>query len=145
MVSFVRREGRLPGMVKRPARDLLGYIVVQWPVWFGQASGLPAAIEVDRDAPPPRRGPVDLLLSRGLWLVVMVVLWGGLAVSMVGVPVWAFRANLASADLFLVGVPLAVVVMPLLFASIGYTYAVAKRAERWRVAATAGERLRSGR
>ncbi|HWO59604.1 MAG TPA: hypothetical protein VNO31_06180 [Umezawaea sp.] len=128
-----------------PARDVLGHIVDQWPVWFGQSSGLPAAIEVDADAPPPRRGPVDLLLSKGLWLTVMVLLWGGLAVGMVGVPVWAFHARLESAELFAVGVPLALVVMPLLFVTIGYTYAVAKRAERWRVAATSGGTPRSGR
>jgi hypothetical protein len=127
-----------------PARDVLSRIVEQWPVWFGHASGLPAAIEVDADAPPPRRGPVDLLLSKGLWLAVMALLWGGLAVGMVAVPLWAFHARLGSTELFQVGAPLAVAVMPLLFASIGYTYAVAKRAERWRVATSGGTR-RSGR
>lgn len=117
-----------------PARDVLKHIVDQWPVWFGHASGLPTAIEVDEDAPPPRRGPVDLLLSKGLWLAVMALLWGGLAVCMVAVPLWAVRAELEPTQLFTVGAPLALAVMPLLFVSIGYTYAVAKRAERWRVA-----------
>ncbi len=128
-----------------PRREVLSYVVEQWPTWFGHASGLPTAIEVDADAPPPRRGPVDLLLCKPLWLTVMVLLWGGLAVGMVGVPVWAVGARLGSAELFGVGAPLAVAVMPLLFASIGYTYAVAKRAERWRVAATSGGTRRSGR
>ncbi|HEX6342443.1 hypothetical protein [Umezawaea sp.] len=134
-------------MVKEsaPPRDVLVHVVDQWPVWFGQASGLPSAIEVPADAPPPRRGPVDLLLSKGLWLAVVVLLWGGLAVGMVGVPLWAFHARPASAELFAVGVPLALAVMPLLFATIGYTYAVAKRAQRWRVAATSGGTPRSGR
>jgi hypothetical protein len=132
-------------MVNGSERDVLGHIVERWPVWFGQASGLPAAIEVAADAPPPRRGPVDLLLSKGLWLAVMAVLWGGLAVGMVGVPVWAFNARLGSTELFAVGAPLALAVMPSLFLSIGYTYAVALRAERWRVAATSGGTRRSGR
>ncbi|MEO6090914.1 MAG: hypothetical protein ABIQ18_48215 [Umezawaea sp.] len=119
-------------------RDVLNHIVEQWPAWFGHASGLPTAIEVDADAPPPRRGPVDLLLAKGLWLAVMALLWGGLAVGMVAVPMWAVRARLEATELFGVGAPLAFAVMPLLFISIGYTYAVAKRAERWRVATTGG-------
>ena len=123
-----------------PARDVLNHIVEQWPAWFGHASGLPTAIEVDADAPPPRRGPVDLLLSKGLWLAIMALLWGALAVGMVAVPLWAVQAHLGSTELFEVGAPLAVAVMPLLFASIGYTYAVARRAERWRVATAGGTR-----
>ena len=40
-----------------PARGVLGHIVDQWPVWFGHSSGLPSAIVVGEDEPPPRRGP----------------------------------------------------------------------------------------